>query len=74
MRDERRPLVSALLVVLLIIAALYLSDHVSRHGVPEQGGPIRGGPGGRSTDHTRTGSTVPLPWHLPLLGPESQRQ
>jgi hypothetical protein len=74
MREERRPLVSALLVVLLIIAALALSDHVSRHGVPEQGGPIRGGPGGWSTDHTSTGPTVPLPWHLPLLDPETRRQ
>jgi hypothetical protein len=70
---ERRPLVSALLVLLLIVAVLGLSDHVSRHGIPEQGGPIRGGPGGWSTDQTHTGPTVPLPWHLPLLGPEARQ-
>jgi hypothetical protein len=73
MREWRRPLVSALLVVLVVIAALGVSDHVSRHGVPEQGGPIRGGPGGWNTEHTRTGSTVPLPWHLPFPGPDTRR-
>jgi hypothetical protein len=63
---DRRPLASVLLALLVVIAAFAVLDYIARHGLPQQGGPIRGGPGYWGTERGEPPpSTIRLPFGLP---------
>jgi hypothetical protein len=60
-----RRLASVLLPLLVVLAALGVASHVARAGVPVQGGPIFGGPGGWRVDRNAPPTTVPIPFLPP---------
>jgi hypothetical protein len=57
-----RRLASVLLPLLVVVAALAVASHVARTGVPVQGGPIFGGPGGWRVDRNAPPTTAAIPF------------
>ena len=57
-----RRLASTLLPLLVVLAALAVASHVAHAGVPVQGGPIFGGPGGWRVDRNAPPTTVAIPF------------
>jgi hypothetical protein len=65
-----RRLVSVLLPLLVVLAALGVGAQIARRGIPIQGGPIFGGPGNWRVDHDGKPVHGQFPFLDSLFGPD----